>query len=140
MSPVNQFTTRPPTLLGVDDYYLRTEVQNFLSYIYQAHNALNGVTIQAPANNGGFSVQGGTATVTGSLSGIVTGLARVATVTASLNTGGSATNFTVTANPNKTAPGSIDIQVWMPTAAGNTTPIAATSAVSVHWYATGSAS
>lgn len=132
------FTYRPGSLLNLDDERLRKELDNAVPRIYDAHNALRGAAIQAPALNQGFNVQSGTTTVTGSKLGIATGLATVVRVTASQDSGATATNFTVSASPSKGTRGAIDIYVWQPTAAGNTTPIAATSAVTVHWWATGS--
>lgn len=137
MTVVNKTTIRPPSLIGTTSEHLRSEVQNFLQFIWQSHNTLNGVTIQAPATNQGFSVQSGTTSVTGSKLSIPTTLAKVIRVTASIDSGTTATNFTVSARPSPLTLGAIDIFVWMPTAAGDTTPIAATSAATVHWWATG---
>ena len=137
MSPVNTTSIRPPSLHNASDQYLRDEVERFLQFIYQSHNALNGVTIQAPTTNKGFSVQSGTTTVTGSKTSIATGLATVTRVTASIDAGATATNFTVSARPSPLTQGAIDLYVWMPTSSSVTTPIAATSAATVHWWATG---
>jgi hypothetical protein len=137
MSPVHKFDIRPPALKTLDDAHMRDEIERFLQFIYQSHNALNGVTIQAPTTNQGFSVQSGTTQVTGSKTGVVTGLSSVLRVTASLDTGATATNFTVSARPSTTVRGAVDLYVWKPTAAGDTTPIAATTVTTVHWWATG---
>jgi len=137
MSPVNKFDIRPPSLHNISDQGLRDELERFLQFIYQSHNALNGVTIQAPATNQGFSVQSGTTTLTGSKLGIPTGLATVTRVTASQDAGATATNFIVSARVSKSVQGAIDIYIWQPTAVGDTTPIAATTACTVHWWATG---
>lgn len=83
------------------------------------------------------SRQAGSATVTGSITNIPTGLATVSQVQASIDNGNAAHNFTLSATPSK-LPGCIDIYVWQPTSAVNNTPIAATTAVLVRWVANGS--
>lgn len=82
------------------------------------------------------STQQGQTTVTGSLTGIPTGLTTVTQVSGSIDLGSTAHNFwlTITLSPS---PGAVDVYVWQPTAAGNTTPIACTTAVTVRWTATG---
>ena len=66
----------------------------------------------------------GSVMVTGSTNRVVTGLAIVANVVVSLDTGGSPVNEWVVARPTPNAKGLIDIAVFKPTAAGNNTPIA----------------
>lgn len=79
----------------------------------------------------------GVTTVTGVQNGIATGLATVTNVVVSLDSGGSPLNEWVTANPNARQAGKIDIQVSKPTASGNNTPIASTTARTVRWMAFG---
>jgi hypothetical protein len=83
------------------------------------------------------ATQTGQATVTGSSLSVSTGLASVSQVTASIDQGATAHNFWVSATPSQ-QPGCIDLYVWQPTAAGNNTPIACTTAVTVRWIARGS--
>lgn len=81
--------------------------------------------------------QSGAATVTGSRTNIPTGLSSVRQVQGSIDNGSTAHNFWCSVVVSK-LPGCIDIYVWQPTAAGNNTPIACTSAVVVRWVADGS--
>lgn len=83
--------------------------------------------------------QFGKSVVTGKLLSIPTGLLTVAQVTAVIDNGATAHNFWVSATTSQ-QPGCIDIYVWMPTAAGNNTPIAATAAVTVRWSVRGALS
>lgn len=83
------------------------------------------------------ATQVGQAVVTGSSLSISTGLASVSQVTASVDQGATAHNFWVSATPSQ-QPGCIDLYVWMPTNAGDNTPIACTTAVTVRWIARGS--
>lgn len=137
-SSANTFRFRPPSFyrLGLEE--LRLELDQHLPRLYDAHNALVGQVIKAPAINGGFGVQSGTVTVTGSKLGIATGLTTVTRVVASLDAAnGTPTNFTVAAQPSQGTKGAVDIYVFMPTSASVTTAIAATTAAVVHWWATG---
>lgn len=77
----------------------------------------------------------GSTTVTGSSLAIMTGLSAVTNVVACIDSS-TATNVIVTASLSSKA-GCIDLRCWKPTAAGDTTPIAATSAVTVRWFARG---
>lgn len=78
----------------------------------------------------------GSQSVTGSLKGVVTGLKSVAQVVVSIDNGSTALNEWATATLSATS-GAIDIYVWKPTAAGDTTPIASTTARTVRWFAQG---
>lgn len=131
------FTFRTGTLSNLTHEQLGIELDRSLPRLYDSHSALDGIAIKAPALNGSFSVMSGVTTVTGSKLSIPTGLATIAVVTASQNSGKTATNFTVSANPSASIQGAIDIYVWQPTAAGNTTPTACTTAVPIHWWVTG---
>lgn len=84
----------------------------------------------------GFQVVTATATVTGSVLGIVTGLPSVARVIASIESG-DAVNEWVTARETPDTDGSIDLFVWAPTASGDNTPIASTTAREIAWIAFG---
>lgn len=81
--------------------------------------------------------QVGSASITGSKKAIPTGLASVSNCSGSIDNGTTAHNFWLSVTPSQT-PGAIDVAVWMPTAAGDNTPIAATTAVTVRWLARGS--
>lgn len=130
------FRYRTGTLFGLPLDRLTEELDATLPRLYDSLNAQSGIAIQAPALNGGFSMQTGNAAVTGSLTGIRTGLATVTTVTASIATA-VATNLTVTAQPTPSVDGSIDVYVWQPTSSSSTVPIACTTPVLIHWVATG---
>lgn len=82
------------------------------------------------------SRQAGVATVTGSQLAIPTGLSKVKNCSGSIDNGSTAHNFWVSVVPSAT-PGAVDIFVWQPTAAGNNTPTAGTTAVKVRWIADG---
>lgn len=85
------------------------------------------------------STQFGSATITGKTLAIPTGLTTIKQCTGSIDNGATAHNFWVSVVKSQT-PGAIDIYVWKPTAAGDNTPIAATTAVLVRWSATGTLS
>jgi hypothetical protein len=104
---------------------------------YDHISGLQATKVQSPATLQGSSVSAGAATVTGSLKGVATGLSTVSTVVASLDTGTTPTNMTVSATPSTIAPGSIDIYVYAPSATNNNTPILAASALKVRWHAWG---
>lgn len=128
-------TYRPPALINLPHEQLAQEADKAVARIYEMHGYLDGVAIKAPV--AGFAVLAGQTTVTGSKTGVASGLATVQQVVVSIDNGPTATNFTVTGRVNPTDHSKIDIYVWQPTAAGNTTPIACTSPVSVHWWVTG---
>lgn len=83
----------------------------------------------------------GVATITGS-GDVVTGLATVVAVIATMQADASLTNgIAVTATigdqAGTPAAGSVTIKVWKPTASGDVTPIASAAAVAVNWIAIG---
>ena len=80
--------------------------------------------------------QFGKSVVTGKLLSIPTGLNVVTQVTAVIDNGAVAHNLWPSATISQ-QPGCIDIYIWKPTAAGDTTPIAATAAVTVRWSVRG---
>jgi hypothetical protein len=81
----------------------------------------------------------GQTVITGSQKSIPTGLTTVSQVTVSIDNGATAHNFWVSGVISQ-QPGCIDIYVWQPTAAGNNTPVACTSAVTVRWSVRGTLS
>jgi hypothetical protein len=131
------FNFRPGTLLNLPVEDLALELDRGLPRLYDAHNALNGIAIKAPALDGGFSVQAAVTVITGSKLNIPTGLLKVTQVVASISNGAVATNFTVTARPSPGLAGAVDLFVWQPTSSSVNTPIACTSAVAIHWQASG---
>lgn len=131
------FTFRPPTFLKLSSTELRVEMDRALPRLYDAHASLDGTAIKAPAFGTGFCVDTGNLTVTGSKLAIQTRLTTVEQVVASIDNGANATNTTVTASITPANHSQIDIYCWMPTAAGDTTPIASTNPVAVHWWVSG---
>jgi len=89
----------------------------------------------------GYKIARGVATITGTGT-VVTGLATVVSVTASMQTTPSLTNGTqatasVGDQAGTPAAGSVILSVWKPTASGDATPIASAAAVAVNWIAVG---
>jgi len=103
------------------------DLHQAISTVYQSISTLQSMIA---------STQSGKATVTGSAVGIPTGLQSVKNATATIDNGSTAHNLWVSVVVSKT-PGAIDIYVWKPTAAGNNTPIANTTAIAVRWTASG---
>lgn len=134
------FTFRPPTLTKLPPEQLGVELDRALPRLYDAHASLDGVAIKAPAFGSGFCVDSGSTTVTGSKLAIQTRLTTVEQVVASIDNGATATNTTVTATVTPANKSQIDLYTWMPTAAGDTTPIASTTPVVVRWWASGTQS
>ena len=132
------FKYRPPSFLRIEEGRFKQEVDKAVSNIYNAHGQLDGQAIKAPVAGAGFAVATGSETVTGAKTMIATGLATVNHVILGLD-GATATNQWVTARVNPTNSAYIDIYVWMPTAAGDNTPIVSTIPTVVKWWATGSA-
>ncbi len=130
--------TPPGGLINISDQGLRNETDRGFTRIYQAHNQLQGTAILSPVQGAGFKVLGGVTIVTGSKIGLASGLTNVVTVTVSISNGAVATNFWPTASINSLDHSKIDLYCWKPTAAGNNTPIAATTAITLHWWVTGS--
>jgi hypothetical protein len=133
--------TPPPSLINASDQIFRNEADRGFSRIYQAHTQLQSQAIVTPVVNGaylGFTGYHGSTTVTGSKLGVATGLTTVTRVVAMINSDGLPLNELVTARPAKAGPdGAIDLFVWKPTAAGDTTPIASTTAQNVEWWVMG---
>jgi hypothetical protein len=125
---------RPPSLLDFHTQILQNPEQ--------ASRDLDTSIQRAYANDSQLEsmiacTQFGQTTVTGSSLSIPTGLTSVSQVTATIDQGATAHNFTISASPSQ-QPGCIDIYVWKPTAAGNNTPIACTTPVIVRWSVRGS--
>lgn len=140
MSQPSQFTQTSFNYLNIrDEHQLKSNLDRDLKMIFTGHGTLNGTAIKSPAFGSGFAINSGNVSVTGSLTAIVTGLAKVQNVTVGLNNGATATNLWVTCRVNPSDASKIDIYAWKPTGAADTTPIAATSAVTIHWIATGTA-
>lgn len=137
-SPQKQLQSRwrPPTMLDFHTQLARNPTQ--------ASRALD-IAIQRAYQNDSqlenmiAATQFGQAVVTGSSKSIPTGLNSVSQVTVSIDQGATAHNFWVSGVISQ-QPGCIDIYVWQPTAAGNNTPIACTTAVTVRWSVRGSLS
>lgn len=83
----------------------------------------------------GKKIAAGVTSVTGSQTAIVTGLATVTEVVASIKST-VAINEWVTVNLNGAA-GKIDLYVWRVTGVADTTPIASITARDIHWIAFG---
>lgn len=122
-----------------EDKKVGADLDRDLKMIFTSHGTLNGTAVKAPTFGGTFAVQSGSLSVTGSKTGIPTGLSTVQQAVASIDNGATAHNFWVSCNPSTATTGAIDVYVWMPTNSTTNTPIAATSAVTVRWWATGSA-
>jgi len=118
---------------------LTAELDKHAKTISTAHGNLVQTAIQAPVPGTAFQVINGVQAVKGSKLGLATGLSKVVTVTASIDNGATASNFTVTARITPADTTKIDLFVWQPTAAGNTTPVACTATVNIHWWAVGQA-
>ena len=133
---MSSFTFRPGSMLHLTLEELQTELDRSLPRLYDAHNTLRGIGIQGPALNQGFAIVSGSVTFTGSQKMINTGLAEVKQVTATIQSS-AATNITVTAVIGPVVKSQISLYAWQPTSSGNNTPVAATTAVTVHWSCSG---
>lgn len=127
---------RPPSLL---DFHRQMEISP-----REASRGLDQAMQQAYNNDSQLESmiacrQVGQVTVTGSSKSIPTGLATVKQVTASIDSGATAHNFTISATPSQ-QPGCIDLYIFQPTSSTVNTPIACVSAVLVRWAATGTLS
>lgn len=126
-----------PSQLDKGDREPHLKINNNFQRIYVAHQTLDATAIKAPTTGTGFAVMSGSEDVTGSKLGITSGLSAVDHVIASIDNGAVATNFWVTARVTPTDTSKVDLFVWMPTAVADTTPIAATTLVTVKWWVTG---
>ncbi len=126
---VEQRRWRPGSLEHVDK-----ELDLGMRVIFPALAELEDKGLSSPTS--GFQVVTATATVTGSVLGIVTGLPSVARVIASIE-GGDAVNEWVTARETPDTDGSVDLFVWAPTSSTDNTPIPSTTAREIAWMAFG---
>ena len=126
---VEQRRWRPGSLEHIDK-----ELDLGMRVIFDALATLENKGLSSPTS--GFQIVTGTTTVTGSVLGIVTGLSSVARVIASIESG-DAVNEWVTARQTPDTDGSIDLFVWKPTASGDNTPIASTTAREIPWVSFG---
>jgi hypothetical protein len=129
------FKWTPDTILKEDPDPRRVNA-NF-QRMATAHQTLDGTAIKSPTLGGGFVIDTGSITVTGSKLGIQTNLSAITQVVASIDNGSTATNFSVTSRVTPSNATQIDIFVWQPTSSGNNTPIASTSPVVVRYVVTG---
>lgn len=128
----------PQSYFKSDRDMLRVQLDRDMPLIHSAHQLLDSTAIKAPNNGEGFNGYTGTTTVTGSKTGIQSTLSVISRVVASIDNGATPTNFTLTARVSPSNKSQFDLFVWQPTSSSDTTPIAATSAVTVHWWLTGS--
>lgn len=98
---------------------------------------LEATSTQTPDSLIGSSISTGSVSVTGSMNAVATGLDTVSNVVAGVDNGSTPHNFTVSATPSSTVPGSFDVYVFAPTATNNNTPQLASSAVLIRWHAWG---
>lgn len=116
-----------------EDSQLAVDMKTIYDQVYSLNEqALLGVGMDTPP-----ALASGVTTVTGSQNGIATGLATVTNVIAVVDSDGAPCNEIVTPRPNPNQAGRIDLFVWKPTAAGDTTPIASTTARKIRWFAVG---
>lgn len=132
----DRFSYRPPSFLKLEKERVEYELDRGFSIIYDSHAKLIQQAVTGPGGTG-FMATSGEVTVTGSKLRIVTGLTKVLHVVASI-AGAAATNQWVTAQVTPANKSQIDVFVWKPTAAGDNTPIASTTATVVKWFCTGS--
>lgn len=135
----SKFTFRTPSFEHLEPRDLALALDRHLPRLFDAHASLNATVVKAPAFAAGFATVSGSLSVLGSKLNIATGLTKVNNVTASVNTGSTPNSYTLSALPSPLTPGAIDVYVWQPTSSSVTTPVAATTAVIVHWTATGEA-
>ena len=127
----------PQSYIQSDRDMIRVQLDRDMPLIHSAHQLLDSTAVKAPTNGAGFLALMQTVSVTGSKTGISTTLSTVQRIVASIDNGATPTNFTVTARVNPTDASKIDIFVWQPTSSSDNTPIAATTAVTVHYWITG---
>jgi len=133
---VLQTRWRPPSLVDFHQQIARNPAQASR----ELDNAIQrAFTNDSQLENMIACTQFGQTVVTGKSLSIPTGLLTVMQVTVSIDMGATAHNFTASGVISQ-QPGCIDIYVWQPTAAGNTTPIACTTTVTVRWSVRGSLS
>lgn len=135
MTATNPQRWRPQSFMQLQDKDMEgvwRELDLSLKLAFDSIYSAQDISVENPA--GGFAVAFGHTDVLGSKT-IATGLTTVTEVVVSLRMI-TAVNEWVTAQPSQTA-GSIDVRVWKPTAAGDTTPIASVVTRSVAWSVKG---
>jgi hypothetical protein len=98
---------------------------------------LEHTSTQTPDSINGSSVSSGALSVTGSVKAVATGLSTLSNIIVSIDSAGVPHNLTVSATPSVSIPGTFDVAVFKPTAAGNNTPILNTVPTVVRWHAWG---
>ena len=138
--PNSKFTFRPPNFKNLPNDQLATAVDAHLPRLFDAHASLNSTAVKSPALGAGFAMDAGVASVVNGAGTFKTRLSKVEHVVATPDAGaGVPLALWCVAEPSLNALDSIDIVLWTPTAAGDTTPILKTGTFSVHWIATGQA-
>lgn len=113
------------------------ELDLALDTIYKSTANLQASAVQAVDALQGSRMSTGAIPVKGSMKGVATGLSTLSNVVASVDSGATPTNMTLSATPSPNSPGTFDIYVFAPTSTGNNTPILAANAVLVRWHAWG---
>lgn len=128
---------RPGPFEGIPGDLDRAQLDVALKAIFDHSYGLEQQATLTPPSLNGLSVSTGSVVVKGSVKAVASGLKSLSNVIVSIDNGSLATNLTVTATKSAHTPGAFDIYVWKPTAANDTTPIAATVPVTVRWHAWG---
>lgn len=124
--------------LNANPEHIGANLDRDLKVAFTQMQTSDNTAIKAPTFGGSFSLDANNTTVTGATT-VATKLTSISGVVATVNAGqGTPSNVWVTAEPSTQA-GAIDINCWVPTAAGNTTPILSTNALKIFWIAWGSA-
>ena len=104
---------------------------------YDNISGLQASAVQSVGALQGSRMSTGALSVKGSVKGVATGLSTLSNVVASIDSGSSPTNMTVSATPSPNSPGTFDIYVFAPTSTSNNTPILASASMLVRWHAWG---
>jgi hypothetical protein len=104
---------------------------------YDNISGLQASAVQAVGALQGSRMSTGALRVTGGVKGVATGLSTLSNVVASLDSGSSPTNMTLSATPSQNSPGTFDVYVFAPTSTSNNTPILASASMLVRWHAWG---
>lgn len=128
---------RPGPFEGIPSELDRSQLDTVLKAIFDHSYGLEQQATLTPPSLNGLAVSTGALTVTGSVKAVATGLSTLSNIIVSIDNGAIPTNMTVTATKSAHTPGAFDIYAWKPTAANDTTPIAATAPVTVRWHAWG---
>ena len=137
--PNSKATFRPLNFKNLAHEDLATAVDAHLPRLFDMHASLNATAIKSPRFGAGFSLDSGNVIVTGSKLNNHTSLTKITQIVASVSTSGVPNAYTLSVDISPNNQATFDLYVFQPTAAGVTTPIAATAAVLVRWIATGTA-